>query len=164
MNANLADYHVPVNSDLGEIDVSAIDNPDPQLDSLGARGIGEIGITVQVPQSRTQSSMLRESESANHRLLMTRLFESGRVKDFKETFMAKCEVCGNQYDKSFEVMAEGARHTFDSFECAIQALAPKCEHCQCKIIGHGTEVAGRMFCCAHCAQSATPAEVRDCAL
>lgn len=45
MNANLADYHVPVNADIGEIDVSAIDNPDPQLDSLGARGIGEIGIT-----------------------------------------------------------------------------------------------------------------------
>jgi xanthine dehydrogenase YagR molybdenum-binding subunit len=45
MNANLADYHVSVNADIGEIDVSAIDTPDPQLDSLGARGIGEIGIT-----------------------------------------------------------------------------------------------------------------------
>jgi xanthine dehydrogenase YagR molybdenum-binding subunit len=45
MNANLADYHVPVNADIGEIDVSAIDIPDPKLDSLGARGIGEIGIT-----------------------------------------------------------------------------------------------------------------------
>lgn len=45
MNANLADYHVPVNADIGEIDVSAIDIPDPKLDTLGARGIGEIGIT-----------------------------------------------------------------------------------------------------------------------
>jgi xanthine dehydrogenase YagR molybdenum-binding subunit len=45
MNANLADYHVPVNADIGEIDVSAIDIPDMQLDTLGARGIGEIGIT-----------------------------------------------------------------------------------------------------------------------
>jgi xanthine dehydrogenase YagR molybdenum-binding subunit len=45
MNANLADYHVPVNADIGEIDVSAIDIPDLQLDSLGVRGIGEIGIT-----------------------------------------------------------------------------------------------------------------------
>ena len=33
--------------------------------------------------------------------------------------MARCEVCGNDYDKSFEVVAAGARHTFDSFECAI---------------------------------------------
>lgn len=45
MNANLADYHLPVNADIGEIDVQAIDIPDPKLDSIGARGIGEIGIT-----------------------------------------------------------------------------------------------------------------------
>ncbi len=44
-NANLADYLVPVNADIGEIDVSAIDIPDYRLDSLGARGVGEIGIT-----------------------------------------------------------------------------------------------------------------------
>jgi xanthine dehydrogenase YagR molybdenum-binding subunit len=44
-NANLAEYHVPVNADIGDIDVSAIDTPDPKVDSLGARGIGEIGIT-----------------------------------------------------------------------------------------------------------------------
>jgi len=45
LNANLADYHVPVNADIPEIDVSAIDIPDYQLDTLGARGVGEIGIT-----------------------------------------------------------------------------------------------------------------------
>jgi xanthine dehydrogenase YagR molybdenum-binding subunit len=44
-NANLADYHVPVNADIPEIDVEALDIPDYQLDSLGVRGIGEIGIT-----------------------------------------------------------------------------------------------------------------------
>jgi hypothetical protein len=36
--------------------------------------------------------------------------------------MATCEVCGNEYDKAFELIAAGARHTFDSFECAIQAI------------------------------------------
>ncbi|HSY65032.1 MAG TPA: xanthine dehydrogenase family protein molybdopterin-binding subunit [Terriglobales bacterium] len=45
INANLADYLVPVNRDIGEIDVSTLDIPDTKLDSLGARGIGEIGIT-----------------------------------------------------------------------------------------------------------------------
>jgi hypothetical protein len=65
--------------------------------------------------------------------------------------MAQCEVCGNDYDKSFEVMLAGKSHTFDSFECAIHALAPRCAHCQCKIVGHGVEAAGKMFCCAHCA-------------
>lgn len=44
-NANLADYHVPVNLDIPEIDVSALDIPDYQLDTVGARGVGEIGIT-----------------------------------------------------------------------------------------------------------------------
>jgi hypothetical protein len=75
--------------------------------------------------------------------------------------MAKCEVCGNEYDKTFEVISSDSRHTFDSFECAIQALAPSCEHCNCKIIGHGIEVDGRFFCCAHCAKVATSADVKD---
>lgn len=68
--------------------------------------------------------------------------------------MATCEVCGNEYDKSFSVDINGQRHVFDSFECAIQAVAPTCAHCSCRIIGHGVEVGERMFCCAHCADSA----------
>jgi hypothetical protein len=64
---------------------------------------------------------------------------------------AQCEVCGNEYDKSFEVVQGGDTHVFDSFECAIHALAPTCEHCGCKIIGHGVESGGSFYCCAHCA-------------
>jgi xanthine dehydrogenase YagR molybdenum-binding subunit len=45
VNANLAEYHVPTNADIGTIDVGAIDGDDPHINSLGARGIGEIGIT-----------------------------------------------------------------------------------------------------------------------
>jgi hypothetical protein len=65
--------------------------------------------------------------------------------------MAVCEMCGNDYDKAFQVVIGGESHTFDSFECAIHALAPTCEHCGCRVIGHGVEADGRMFCCAHCA-------------
>lgn len=66
--------------------------------------------------------------------------------------MATCEVCGNDYDKAFEVRtADGGTHTFDSFECAIHAVAPACAHCGCKIVGHGVEAGGAIFCCAHCA-------------
>jgi hypothetical protein len=65
--------------------------------------------------------------------------------------MATCEVCGNQYDKTFEVIMAGETHVFDSFECAIHALAPTCNHCGCRIIGHGMEAEGVMYCCAHCA-------------
>ena len=65
--------------------------------------------------------------------------------------MGRCEVCGNEYDKSFEVTIAGSTLTFDSFECAIHAVAPTCSHCGCRIIGHGVEADGRIFCCAHCA-------------
>jgi Rieske Fe-S protein len=67
--------------------------------------------------------------------------------------VATCEVCGNDYDMAFEVRAQGAVHVFDSFECAIHAMAPVCEHCGCKIVGHGVQAGGRFFCCAHCANS-----------
>jgi hypothetical protein len=53
------------------------------------------------------------------------------------------------------------KHVFDCFECAIHALAPRCEHCSCTIIGHGIESGGRMFCCAHCAQSEGVGQARD---
>jgi hypothetical protein len=62
-----------------------------------------------------------------------------------------CEVCGNDYDKSLQVVAAGVRRIFDSFECAIHAIAPIHEHCGCRVIGHGSEVQGRFYCCAHCA-------------
>lgn len=65
--------------------------------------------------------------------------------------MARCEVCGNDYDKAFQVVQSGKTHTFDSFECAIHALAPTCARCGCKIIGHGIESGGQYYCCAHCA-------------
>ena len=75
--------------------------------------------------------------------------------------MAVCEVCGNDYDMSFEVHAQGAVHVFDSFECAVHAMAPVCEHCGCKVIGHGSQVGGSFFCCAHCANAAAGTRVVD---
>ncbi|HZP42296.1 MAG TPA: hypothetical protein VFD84_12420 [Candidatus Binatia bacterium] len=74
--------------------------------------------------------------------------------------MARCEVCGNDYDKTFQVI-DGGTHTFDSFECAIHALAPKCEHCGCRVLGHGVEAHGRIFCCAHCAAESGQPGLRD---
>jgi hypothetical protein len=76
--------------------------------------------------------------------------------------MATCQVCGNDYDKSFEVTLGGATHTFDSFECAIHLLAPVCEHCRCKIVGHGVEAKGGvMFCCAACASKEGVKQLKD---
>lgn len=69
--------------------------------------------------------------------------------------MATCATCGNNYDKAFRVVLhDGSEHVFDSFECAIHALAPACAHCGCTVIGHGAEHDGTVYCCAHCAGKA----------
>ena len=75
--------------------------------------------------------------------------------------MARCETCGNDYDKSFDVVMRGETHTFDSFECAIHKLAPNCSHCNCRIVGHGLEKAGRYYCCANCAEQEGVHELQD---
>jgi len=66
--------------------------------------------------------------------------------------MARCAQCGNDYDKSFEVIMDGERHVFDSFECAIHKLAPTCPHCGTRVVGHGVEKDNVIYCCAHCAE------------
>ena len=68
--------------------------------------------------------------------------------------MARCDVCGNEYDKAFTIAGPLGQGTFDSFECAIHRLAPVCAHCGCRIIGHGAEHAGAFYCCANCARHA----------
>lgn len=75
--------------------------------------------------------------------------------------MGRCDVCHNEYDRSFTVIHQDRSYTFDCFECAIHALAPRCEHCQCRIIGHGMERNGAFYCCAHCARSEGETELRD---
>jgi len=75
--------------------------------------------------------------------------------------MASCEVCGNEYYLSFEVTLRGERYSFDSFECAIQKLAPHCAHCGCTIIGHGVEAREKFYCCANCARQSGVNGVKD---
>lgn len=75
--------------------------------------------------------------------------------------MAVCEVCGNDYDEAMEITVGGAAHTFDSFECAIHALAPRCAHCGCAVIGHGQQAGDEMYCCAHCAREAGHEHMAD---
>lgn len=75
--------------------------------------------------------------------------------------MRKCEVCGNEYDKCFDIVMGDKTHTFDCFECAIHALAPTCYHCQCRIIGHGVEDKDNFYCCAHCAKREGQTSLKD---
>ena len=73
----------------------------------------------------------------------------------------RCEVCGNEYDKAFELIQFGKTHVFDSLECAIHAIAPVCSHCGCRIVGHGMESEGRYYCCAHCAEASGLPQMKD---
>jgi len=75
--------------------------------------------------------------------------------------MAACETCGNEYDGLMTIEKGGERFQFDSFECAIEKLAPRCGSCGCRVIGHGCEGEGQTFCCAHCARRAGVETLRD---
>jgi len=45
MNANLGEYHIPVNADVPSLDVLTVEEHDPHVNALGIKGVGEIGIT-----------------------------------------------------------------------------------------------------------------------
>lgn len=64
-----------------------------------------------------------------------------------------CDTCGNPHENLMSVSRGEAKGAFDSFECAIEALAPRCAHCHCRILGHGVESDGRYYCCDHCART-----------
>ena len=63
--------------------------------------------------------------------------------------MAVCDTCGNDYDRAFTITRGQESGTFDSFECAIAKMAPSCAHCEFRILGHGVEADGAMYCCSH---------------
>jgi hypothetical protein len=87
--------------------------------------------------------------------MTARLLQSRRKPyGLEATHMAEmktCDTCGNDYDKTIDIVKDGQIYTFDSFECAIHKLAPVCAQCGIRIIGHGLERDGTYYCCEHCA-------------
>lgn len=69
--------------------------------------------------------------------------------------MGVCEVCGNNYKNTFQVVMNNKSHEFDCFECAIHRLAPECGHCACRVIGQGVEKDGIIYCGGHCLRMAS---------
>jgi hypothetical protein len=105
------------------------------------------------PSTNQPQRVLPQPES---RLTQLRSRSTEKVND-----MPQCDVCGNDYDKTI-VVTQGPRSmTFDSFECAIEAMAPRCAHCGCRIVGHGVETKDQTFCCAHCARQFGVSNVKD---
>lgn len=68
--------------------------------------------------------------------------------------MGACDVCGSREGRTFAVTMGSQRGTFDSFECAIHMMAPACERCGCRILGHPVESESGVYCCLHCAKEA----------
>lgn len=75
--------------------------------------------------------------------------------------MAVCATCGNVYHNTFTVTWGEKTATFDSLECAITEMAPACALCGCRILGHGAEANGNLYCCAHCARQAGHSGIAD---
>ena len=76
--------------------------------------------------------------------------------------MPVCDTCGNDYAKAFTITThDGQIHTFDSFECAVHALAPRCANCHVRVIGHGLEAGDAVYCCEHCASHDGVEGLRD---
>lgn len=66
--------------------------------------------------------------------------------------MPVCDTCGNDDRRTFTLTMGPISGVFDSFECAIEAFAPRCGHCRCRVLGHGVEAGGSVYCCRHCAE------------
>jgi hypothetical protein len=62
-----------------------------------------------------------------------------------------CEVCGNHGNECFEVYLGKEKHVFDSFDCAMNGMLPKCIYCRCQIIGPGVQLNDVLFCSFECA-------------
>lgn len=75
--------------------------------------------------------------------------------------MGQCATCGNDYANTFSVTMNGNTLAFDSFECAIEKLAPRCAACGCRVVGHGVEDERTIYCGAHCARGAGVNGVAD---
>lgn len=85
------------------------------------------------------------------------------TRERKEPAMpsAQCKVCGNTYDKPLEITVDGQSGLYDCFECAMHDLAPSCTNCGVRILGHGVEAGGTMFCGAHCAGQQGVQQMQD---
>jgi hypothetical protein len=63
---------------------------------------------------------------------------------------SSCEVCGKNEECCFEVHLGGEIHVFDSFECAISGLMPRCSKCGSILLSPGIQFQGMLYCSYAC--------------
>ncbi len=122
-----------------------LDEEDPYVNPMGSKGVGELGIVgtaAAIANATFHASRPADPRPADHPGQTSPIHRPVPLTNFpiptpgrrplrqnpgKEVLVAACEVCGNDYWLSFEVnTAGGGKHVFDSFECAVQRLAPVC--------------------------------------
>ena len=81
------------------------------------------------------------------------------LRDVSGQGKAVCEVCEKSGDRCFEVHLGGEKHVFDSFECAIRGLMPKCPLCGSMILSSGVQVGELLYCSYACANLSSVVEV-----
>jgi len=65
----------------------------------------------------------------------------------------RCLNCGENIEKDYILFINGTEYTFDSFECAVNFMAPRCTNCNSVIMGQGVHREGEIFCTKDCASS-----------
>jgi hypothetical protein len=63
---------------------------------------------------------------------------------------ARCENCGMDIEKDYILFINGEELMFDSFECAVNFVAPRCAHCNTVIMGNGVHHSNDIFCSTFC--------------
>ena len=63
-----------------------------------------------------------------------------------------CEICGCERINPMLVTIDDETHVFDTFDCAIERLAPRCRTCGRRVTGRGVHSHGAVYCCKHCEQ------------
>jgi hypothetical protein len=66
---------------------------------------------------------------------------------------SRCVNCGLDIEKDYILLINGTEYTFDSFECAINFVAPRCTNCNSIITGRGVHVGNEVYCSSTCSHA-----------
>ena len=66
---------------------------------------------------------------------------------------SRCINCGENIEKDYILFINGAEFVFDSFECAVNFVAPRCAHCNSVILGPGVKQLDDTYCGTSCLES-----------
>lgn len=71
----------------------------------------------------------------------------------------RCENCGSNIEKDYILFINGAEFFFDSFECAVNFVAPRCAHCNTVILGKSFQSGDQVFCTENCSKDVVYASI-----